>query len=322
MRCIKIAIVLLIAITVGYVEAAVEYQNGMIWHYNYQRNPETQKENFDCRIGFLYTNQGKTHLILSLSEKLRNAIPVTPGCKLVYKDSYYHFASNPEILEQLERNHDELPDLNVDRLSYSTKQHPKRISVKDCLNLINGHATIFYTGAGISAAEVPDMTKLENLLEFSEASCEDHYCIDMSRKILADPEKYIRIADKFFKACENCKPTPAHLAIVKISKSPVLTENVDQLHQKTGIKVLFIPSMQTYSDELTRLLRDSDCIIAVGLSIDQSGLLKRYKELNSTGKIISFNINSAPQPYLSDEDYMVIGDVQTTIPELGRMYGN
>ena len=55
------------------------------------------------------------------------------------------------------------------------------------------------------------------------------------------------------------------------------------------------------------------------MSADQSGLLKNYKALNPNGSIIAFTLDKNLE-YLGKQDYMVIGDVQKTIPELKQLY--
>jgi hypothetical protein len=48
------------------------------------------------------------------------------------------------------------------------------------------------------------------------------------------------------------------------------------------------------------------------MSADDRGLLQWYKDQNPQGKIIAFNLE-VPQ-YVGQDDYVVLGDVQKTLP--------
>ncbi|MGB9847829.1 MAG: hypothetical protein ACPLKV_01275 [Minisyncoccia bacterium] len=59
-------------------------------------------------------------------------------------------------------------------------------------------------------------------------------------------------------------------------------------------------------------------MITIGLSYDDKGFLRWYKENNPNGKIIAINLN---QPsYLGNEDFILKGDCQKVVPEIKREF--
>jgi urease accessory protein UreE len=55
-------------------------------------------------------------------------------------------------------------------------------------------------------------------------------------------------------------------------------------------------------------------VIAIGLKLDDRGFLGWYKKQNPQGTIIAINLTQPP--YLGDEDFLVIGDLQEIIPKI------
>ncbi len=264
----------------------------------------------DISFHLLYSDNSETELALGISEKLRCSLNNEERNKLEFRNGKYWYLSGKTLPEKSDA-------VQYAQLKYA-KNEAKIISVKNAFNLIKNARVIFYTGAGISAAVVPDMQKLESQLGIVDSNCQDsRFYIKFANNIIKSPEKYIKIADDFFKACKNTCPTLAHIAIAEVAKSPVLTENLDQLHQKTGTRV--ITRLEFGKDEVKKLLNEAQYLIVIGMSADQSGLLKNYKALNPNGSIIAFTLDKNLE-YLGKQDYMVIGDVQKTIPELKQLY--
>ncbi|WCR57911.1 hypothetical protein [Wolbachia endosymbiont of Ctenocephalides felis wCfeJ] len=101
----------------------------------------------------------------------------------------------------------------------------------------------------------------------------------------------------------------------------LVTENLDLLHQRSGIQPL---GRIDTADKMNfswlkknikgKHFRRVDFIIATGLNSDEVGLLALYKKHNPKGKIIAMNL---VQPnYLGDDDILVAGDLQETLPDL------
>ncbi|WP_333023818.1 hypothetical protein [Wolbachia endosymbiont of Pentidionis agamae] len=119
-------------------------------------------------------------------------------------------------------------------------------------------------------------------------------------------------------------PTEAHYAlknIVLLKNWQLLTENLDLLHQRSGIepigrinrtdKINFCWLKKNINPDH---LKQIDFIITVGLNSDEVRLLALYKKHNLKGKIIAMNL---VQPnYLGNNDIIVLGDVQKTLPDL------
>lgn len=188
-----------------------------------------------------------------------------------------------------------------------TDASPKAMTLQQLSDLCQEKKVIFYTGAGISAsAQVPLMKELEEDLHLTKGG-------SSLQKIVQDPERAASIMRKFHASCIHSPPTPAHIALAKLAQlrqTQVLTENVDYLHEWTGIKPYRI-----IAGELDLAwVAEIDAIICVGLSIDDKGFLGWYKHHHPQGKIIAIDLK---QPaYLGDEDYFLQGDLQEIIPAL------
>ncbi|BAP00497.1 putative transposase [Wolbachia endosymbiont of Cimex lectularius] len=207
---------------------------------------------------------------------------------------------------------------------YVRNATPNRISVPQVVKLINDKNVVFYTGAGISALVVPDVSELNKQfgVAFYDRNLKQDDAIALIHKILKEPEKFAKIIDNFYKACLYGIPTSAHYAVKNIAllkNWQLLTENVDLLHQRSGIEVLGNTGGKMNFDWLMNNikpehLRQIDFIVTCGLNSDTVGFLALYKKHNPKGKIIAMNL---VQPnYLGDDDILVAGDLQETLPDL------
>ncbi len=191
--------------------------------------------------------------------------------------------------------------------------------------LIQDKHIVFYTGAGISASAVFVMDELMNLLQLNmlknrEAANPWHA---LAKIILNDPKAYIAPMKQFFNDCVNAKPTPAHEAITNmvIHKNwGLLTENVDFLHEGTGIRPLKCSTAHWLHDNVTPDdLQKIDYVITVGLGTDESSFLNWYRRCNKKGTIIALNL---VQPnYLGPQDIFLAGDAQLLLPQLWNELG-
>lgn len=198
--------------------------------------------------------------------------------------------------------------------------HPERISEKELAEIIKNKRVIFYTGAGISAGYVPTMNQLMNDLKITEETPNklEEYITDL----IIDSESYLKILENFFDKCENALPSNAHNILarfVRKGEQLLITENLDQLHQKTGLTPIVLASHDNYSqgefsEKIRKEVLKSDALITIGLNSDESGFLKFYKKLNPRGKIISVNLKNTD--YLSDDDLILIGDIQQVFQKL------
>ena len=214
-----------------------------------------------------------------------------------------------------EESADESGELNLvlDDQRLVCKGTPAEMSCEKLNEIIKTKKVIFYTGAGISAAAIPTMNILLNDLKISKDLEEDDKLQQYISDVISYPEKYAEILRDFFDRCENALPTLAHNLLSECSKKfnhLLVTENVDQLHQKSGIEPIVFAGSDRYSNDakITQIAQKSDFIVTIGLNSDESGFLKFYKAQNPEGKIISVNLTSTN--YLSDEDFYVEGDIQ------------
>ena len=198
---------------------------------------------------------------------------------------------------------------------------PKQLSVADTACLIKNAQAVIYTGAGISAGVVPTLPALLHKFGITDATDRQKNFYTMLYNLLNCPERLISIMDSFYKACLYGKPTAAHQAVKElaiIKNWGVLTENLDLLHQRSGILPLhrnFGSGDNWIKQHVpTEDLKKIDYIIIIGLASDESGFLAWYKSYNPKGVIVAINLQ---QPeYMSDTDIFIQGDAQIIVPKL------
>ncbi len=195
---------------------------------------------------------------------------------------------------------------------------PKKLSVTELAEKIDNKCVVLYTGAGISADVVPAMGQILQQLEISD-KVQDSF-MQTIRKALHRPEPLVAFMDGFNQACLNGEPTTAHWAIKELTLQKnwgLMTENLDQLHQRTGVTPLSHDKDWLKNNVSLEDLKHIDVILTVGLRSDESGFLSWYKQHNPTGVIVAVNLE---QPnYLSNQDYLVVGDIQAILPQLQQL---
>lgn len=140
-------------------------------------------------------------------------------------------------------------------------------------------------------------------------------------KILINKKEQIYTTfKKFCKMMFYNAPTKSHKALASIAKklqSPILTENLDYLHEQTGIKPHRLYDVEK-SKKLfpAKFLKTVDAIVCIGLSFDDKAFMTWYKQQNPNGKIISLDLK---QPnYLGSKDFFVKGDLQKTLVSIDK----
>lgn len=123
----------------------------------------------------------------------------------------------------------------------------------------------------------------------------------------------------FHDACLFSAPTPAHTALKDLAffkNTRIITENLDCLHEASGIYPYRIDAKHLREEVGGQSLAQFDYIICIGLSFDDRGFLGWYKKENPQGKIIAVDIK---QPsYLGDEDFWIQDNLQTLIPDIQK----
>ncbi len=179
--------------------------------------------------------------------------------------------------------------------------------------LLSGRVAI-YTGAGISAAAgVPTMGQLNDLFGFEEGE----EFLKSLEKIIQTPLATAKSARLFHNACFSSNDTAAHQAIAILSKTyeiSVITENLDCLHEVSGIQPYRINADEIRQEVSREDARAIDLIVCIGLSHDDRGFLGWYKHMNLKGRILAVDIG---QPsYLGAEDFILHADLQKVLPSL------
>jgi NAD-dependent SIR2 family protein deacetylase len=191
------------------------------------------------------------------------------------------------------------------------------ITVADLAVQIKDKVVVFYTGAGISAGVVPTMPEIMARLGLNVNLREEQVALALIKKVLARPNSYIASMDQFYRACFYGTPSPAHVALSKLVSFKnwgLLTENLDFLHQRSGIDPLSRKPDWLKDNVTANDLQKIDMVVTIGLQSDESGFLGWYKIHNRSGKIAAINLQ--PPNYLGSEDYFLQGDAQALVLQL------
>lgn len=194
---------------------------------------------------------------------------------------------------------------------------PNVLTVQQCADLIKTKGIVFYTGAGISAqAGVWMMQPLMNALGIDRNNQYDQCC----HNIITHPEVTQETFSQFCYKAFTAPATSAHKAMTSIAlakRAQILTENFDLLHEHAGIKALHIDGPWLRANVGPDDFKNIDVIVCVALSYDDRGFLGWYKMHNPNGVIIALDLITPF--YLGNEDFLLKGDCQKTLPELQQV---
>jgi len=258
-------------------------------------------------VSFLY-DEGKTALqVASEKEKLYES----PFWKLLQKDEQKSFddTCRPEEVSYY---------LGKVRKLDALDNVPRTMTLEEIGTFIKNKRVVFYTGAGVSLSSgVQAMAGLKNVLGFHKGMQPGpKYSEYAKTKAQAVLEEFSQFCHRAFTA----EPSPAHRAITTIAltkKVQVMTENFDFLHQRAGIVPFEVSARAVRKNIAPGEMRDIDALVCVGMSADDRGLLQWYKDQNPQGKIIAFNLEVPT--YVGSDDYVVLGDVQETLPKIAAL---
>jgi len=179
---------------------------------------------------------------------------------------------------------------------------PEKISVEDWESYIkhNHDQIIFYTGAGISAdANLPLLSDYPAYLGFNpkQSSLENLNTLLRTENLKG---MISNLYERF-----SSPPTQVHDILSQISRYSdtwVLTENQDFLAEQTQTDVIRVRKDGVYREGLYKKSNNTflsnfrdinwgrkSTIVTVGMSSDQSGLLKHFKSINPLNKVIAIN---------------------------------
>ncbi len=92
----------------------------------------------------------------------------------------------------------------------------------------------------------------------------------------------------------------------------ILTENLDLLHERSGIVPQRIIASQFKKVIKPEWLKEIDAVVCIGLSYDDKGFLSWYKQNNPEGTLIAIDFK---QPsYLGNKDFLLEGNLQEILP--------
>lgn len=187
-------------------------------------------------------------------------------------------------------------------------------SVKKLAELLRGRKFVFYTGAGVSlAAGVPDMGGLKRGLGVHEEQSAE----ELARQALGRPEELLAKWQEIIAKATAGEPSRGHRALAKLARRygvQVLTENLDRLHELSGIRAHHVQATDVGGLIPEAALADLDAIVTVGLRTDDNGLIRKFRQLNPRGRVIAINL-SAPE-YAQAGDALVPGDLHRALAEL------
>lgn len=198
----------------------------------------------------------------------------------------------------------------------SENASPQYMTQDELGAIIRERNILFYTGAGLSIASgIPAMNELQDLLGLETG---ERFFFPFE-SVLEDPRSFALKILAFHNACLFSAPTKAHFALKELAvfkNIQIITENLDCLHEASGIYPYRIDAKHLREEVGSVCLTQFDYVICMGLSFDDHGFLGWYKQHNPSGKIIAVDLN---QPsYLGDEDFLVLGDLQEVIPAIQK----
>lgn len=195
-----------------------------------------------------------------------------------------------------------------------TETKPKKITIHEVSEVLKSNRVIFYTGAGISlGAGVHAMAGLERSLGI----CNERPVDNLTHAVSLKGEKALMPWKSFCTAAFKTEPTVAHKALSEIAREKnmyIFTENIDYLHERSGILPVRPTKQRVVNCICKEDLMELDAIICIGLSRDDRGFLAYYKMHNPKGKIIAIDLK-APS-YLGSDDYFLKGNLQGIVPML------
>lgn len=191
----------------------------------------------------------------------------------------------------------------------------EKMNVADLAGYLEDKKAVFYTGAGLSRESVSAMKEMCEELGIDGDSDID----DFARLAVREPEKLLERMQGVRDKMSGSQPTRGHRALAEIARKlrcQILTENIDLLHERSGVRPVHVSKEEINLKVQSWMLRQVDAVITVGLSVDDRGLLALYKHYNPKGKIIAINMKW-PE-YLRKGDALVEGDAQEVLVELQK----
>lgn len=183
--------------------------------------------------------------------------------------------------------------------------------IKEALTIIQRDLKelLVYTGAGISkAAGIWGVDELKEQLYLSDID-------KLTRVIATVPQIICNRFAYFITSLYVSQPTRAHFALRNLWDKyhfDVVTENLDQLHQKTGLPVIRREEVSKLREKIEKYRT----LMTIGLSADFSSVISYFRSKSPDGTVLA--INTSIPSYLGRGDYYLLGDVQIVLPEISN----
>jgi len=265
-----------------------------------------------------------TDLHIKMDENIFQSLPkdIQQKCTAInnidIKSKYTHCFEYKTIVQTEQPAERETDSLNyyIGTPHHAPSNTPKNISREDLASIIKDKKVLFYTGAGISALTVPSMSQLESMLGFVYDKNKLNP-INTIGNIISEPHRIANQFIEFIHTCAKALPTEAHKALTLIcmdTKSSIITENIDLLHEAAGIKPNSTACKEVHKWSSAENLQKIDMLICIGLSYDDRGFIGKYKACNQNGIVVALDL--IKPRYLDHNDLVLLGDVQTNLPLL------
>lgn len=197
------------------------------------------------------------------------------------------------------------------------KNYEKIIDKKKLIKEINQNRNkwiLFYTGAGISYLNIPNIKIVyEDLLNSSSIE-----------NMLDNPQKQIEIINKWFQEIRDANATQGHIALTNIlrklsNESNIVTSNFDKLQEKAGYLPLhFVIDKKVIKELIESNSKNLYMILALGLSADRGGIIKFAREKNEKVKIIVVGEKEIPNFVLKQQYNYIDYDIQKLLPYINN----
>ncbi|MDA1353650.1 MAG: hypothetical protein O3A01_04155 [bacterium] len=207
-------------------------------------------------------------------------------------------------------------------LKRSNERQPlPEISTSALAEMMQTKRVVFYTGSGLSAPVIPTLKQWQNTLGFQTKLPGDVTLKAVLGKMHSLGEDgYFEAVDRMQQFIFTAEPTAGHRAIKALAdraRRHVLTENLDSLHEKSGVSALRVFPNGVY-DKVSRKpvsydIGKVDVVICVGLSADYSRFLQDARRTNPNIKFVSINPSTE---FGGPMDFHLKGDAQTLLPTL------
>lgn len=172
---------------------------------------------------------------------------------------------------------------------------------------------VFLTGAGMSTASgIPDFRSSTGL--YQTGVNENVFDITAFRK---SPAEFYAFAVKFYSLIRDAQPNAAHYAIAELARLPdknvkVVTQNIDLLHQKAGVKTVY-PVHGTV--EISHCLQCGEIVKTEMLAnLIEAGVVPRHKNCGGVfkpdivffGEMLPEDVFAGAQKAISAADLLVV----------------